>query len=51
MKVNGVLGPLTRDNLGVITPHEHSFEYIPVEDMERCVDMLVGIFTSEMLVK
>ena len=27
------------------------FEYIPVEDMERCVDMLVGIFTSDMLAK
>lgn len=24
-KVNGVLGPLTRDDLGVITPHEHIF--------------------------
>lgn len=27
------------------------FEYIPVEDMEKCVDMLVGILTSDMLVK
>lgn len=25
MKVNGVLGPLTRNELGVITPHEHIF--------------------------
>ena len=25
MKVNRVLGPLTRDNLDVITPHEHIF--------------------------